>query len=152
MGIPKGAAKRFLEAALVYTGEDCLLWPYSTIDGYGQMKIAGRHIRVTRLVCAAEHGPAPPGTDAAHSCHTPGCVARRHLRWATRKENMADAIERGTTIKGTRNHNAKLTDDDVRDIRYLATWMTQTEVGRIYGIGQDQVSRIVNRVCWTHIT
>lgn len=87
---------------LKYEGSSCLYWPYYTGGkGYGQIEIDGQRLYVHRLVCEAVNGPPPtPEHQAAHSCgkgHL-GCVARNHLRWATRIENEADKILHGTRI------------------------------------------------------
>jgi len=103
VGTLPGAAKKFFhEIVLAYDGDDCLIWPFANIKGYAQIRINGRTSLVTRLVCEAEHGPAPTDSlDAAHSCgkgHL-GCVTKRHLSWKTRLENMADAIAHGTMTR-----------------------------------------------------
>lgn len=90
----------FREVVVGYTGDDCLLWPFSKSNkGYGTINHDGRNLTVSRFLCAEVNGPPPtPDHVAAHSCgrgHT-GCVNPRHLRWATRTENEADKIIHGT--------------------------------------------------------
>jgi len=91
--------KAFLQSAISYRGDECLLWPFSrNADGYGTLKGYGKSDLVHRLVCEAICGPAPPlKTDAAHSCGNGhlGCVNPSHLRWATRSENVQDALLHG---------------------------------------------------------
>ncbi len=106
------AGRYFREVVLVYDGTDCLLWPYSCNDsGYGRMQFDGRVQIVSRLACEEEHGPAPtPKHDAAHSCgkgHL-ACVAKRHMSWKTRAENMADKIVHGTSSRGIKSGAAKI--------------------------------------------
>src|SRR5688572_8725373 len=76
-GDPLGSAERrrkarlFLdEVVLKHVGNDCLLWPFSSVKGYGQIRIDGKTRLITRIACEAEHGPAPtPTHQAAHSCN-----------------------------------------------------------------------------------
>jgi len=53
---------------------------------------------------------------------------------------------------GEKNGCAKLTEDDVREIRRrYAGGETQAALGREYGVGQTTISWIVNRKHWRHI-
>jgi hypothetical protein len=94
----------FREVVLVYDGEDCLLWPYGRDGwGYGRIWIDGRTHNVHRLACEMEHGlPSDARLEAAHSCGNGhlACVNRKHVRWATPKENSADKFVHGTMYRG----------------------------------------------------
>lgn len=90
-----------------------------------------------------------------------------NLEWATYSENTKHAYDLGLNyvsekqIKATSEANrgsgsalSKLTEDEVIEIRYVYENdpdITQKELGKRYGVGQDEVSRIVNRKIWTHI-
>jgi hypothetical protein len=107
----RGNTKAFLELAIKYIGNDCLLWTLRNDRGYGTIHIDGKRHRVSRLVCARVHGPSPyHAQDVAHSCGVPACVNPGHLRWATHTENMRDKIDHGT-------NGVKLNDSIVRAIR-----------------------------------
>lgn len=87
------------------------------------MRVNGQSQNVHRLVCETEHGPAPFGYEAAHSCGNGhlGCVNRNHLSWKTRAGNAADMVAHGTSAKGEGHGLAKLTEDAVREIRRFGT-------------------------------
>jgi hypothetical protein len=75
-------------------------------------------VKVHRLVCEAFHGPAPEGcTDVAHNDGNRDNPRADNLRWATRKENMADCIVHGTLRHGETHQSARLTDAQVVEIR-----------------------------------
>lgn len=82
-----------LTFALASDTDECIIWPHGvTTSGYPSMG-AGKP-RAHRYVCEQKHGPAPKGrNDAAHSCLNRLCINPKHLRWATRAENMADSMK-----------------------------------------------------------
>jgi predicted DNA-binding protein (UPF0251 family) len=55
--------------------------------------------------------------------------------------------------RGENHKSSKLTDSDVLEIRHL--WatkvMNQPAMALKYGVGQDEISRIVHRKRWNHI-
>lgn len=70
---------------------------------------SSRNAFVNRLVCAAFHGPEPfPRADARHLDGNPANNRPENLAWGTRKENMADSIRLGRTIRSAKTI-AKLT-------------------------------------------
>lgn len=125
----------------------CLIWPFSRkSNGYGQLTVSGSKRYAHRLMCEAAHGTPPkPDSEAAHSCGAgkSGCVHPKHLRWASRRENEADKIIHGTTaLTGERHPGAKVTDDDVIQIRSLRGVMPQRVIAARFGICQAHVSSI----------
>lgn len=153
-GTPAGEPEKFVrEIAAQYCGNDCLIWPYTKSRyGYGELFLGGRKGQkksAHRLVCEIVHGlPSRRKMDAAHSCGNRACVNPRHLRWATRTENMADTLAHGTRIRGARNSHAKLTESDVREIRLLADTMTQPQLAARFGVGVGAISCIHQRRSW----
>lgn len=149
----RGEPRRFLDAvALVYDGHDCLIWPFARNGyGYGLIRDGGAMVLVPRLICEAVHGPPPtPKHEAAHSCGKghEGCVAKRHLRWATRVENFADKIVHGTIVRGEWHTSAKLTEADVRAIRALEGTASQRALAKRFGVSQRTVGQIQRREHW----
>lgn len=114
----KGEPVAFLLAALRFSGDDCVAWPFNRNQkGYGQVVIEGRPYRASRILCGWAHGGAPDASyQAAHHCGNPSCVNPSHLRWASQSENEKDKIRHGTFATGSRVNGAKITDDLARAI------------------------------------
>lgn len=154
-GASPGEPLRWIEEHARYQGDDCLRWPFEIGRyGYGVVKHNGQKRVASRVMCELAHGPAPePDMDAAHSCGNGqrACMNPNHLSWKTRTGNVHDAMDHGTWKHGTMDPNAKLNEDDVRDIRRLAATMTRQEIADIYGVSQSHVTRIVNRDQWAWV-
>jgi len=89
-------------------------------------------------------------TDAAHSCGERMCINPRHLRWATRKENEADKVAHGRDIRGERSGTARLTRQQVDDIRrrYDRGGITQRHLATFYGVHIMTINDIIQRRTW----
>jgi len=138
----------FQEVVLKYEGDDCLIWPFSTSEGYGRI---GDHV-VSRLLCEEIHGPPPtPDHQAAHGCGRghEGCVAKGHPSWKAPVANNADKKAHGTFLRGARANTAKLTEEQVREIRHLKKdGLSAIEIGGRFGISQWSVFDIASRRTW----
>lgn len=158
-----GEAWRFLrEVVLTYEGDSCLTWPYCKSEsGYGRIGSAEGNFYVHRLACEQEHGPAPsPDLVAAHYCgrgHL-GCVAKKHVRWATYAENYADAVRHGTATKliaprprGERNGSAKLTEREIHQLRLCKGTVSGRAAARLFGIAESTLRAIWSGKTWSHI-
>lgn len=153
--VRRGDAQEFFEGLLTHRDDrTCVPWPFTTSgsDKRPWMKRKGVRGFVARFLCAEAHGGEPgPQFQVAHSCGNKDCVNPTHLRWDTPKGNAADKIAHGTTSRGERHGAAKLTAEQVREIRGLEGKMPKTEIGRRYGINSMHVLRLMRRERWAHI-
>ena len=102
------------------TGSGCLEWDGCRVKGYGQIVDPSqprRRLRAPRAAWMAIHGPIPSGYLVCHKCDNPPCFEPSHLFLGTNAENLGDMREKGRSARGLRQHAAKLSDDQVRDIR-----------------------------------
>lgn len=76
-----------------------------------------------------------------------------NLEWVTPSENLRHAYKHGLiSKKGEKHHFHKLKDDDIREIRMLLNGnLTQLEIGSLFNVGQDVISRIKNKKVWAHV-
>lgn len=118
-----GALHQWILDHVDHAGDECLPWPFGrNKQGYGFATINGKQGVANREMCRLAHGEPPsPDHDAAHTCRgaSSGCINPNHLKWKTRKENMADKRADGTHYAGSRHFMAKLTDKDVAAIRAM---------------------------------
>ena len=126
--------------------------------GYGVVCVLpiGRELKAHRVAWVLHNGvPIPPESPVVrHSCDNPSCVNPAHLMTGTQTDNVNDAVERGRNSagKGERHHLAKLTEDDIREIRKLkGEGATCRALGRQFGVGGDQISRICTLKVWQEV-
>lgn len=78
-----------------------------------------------------------------------------NLEWCTVKENINYASSQGrlNDVKGIKNANAFLKEDQVLEIRRLAATnqFKQCEIAMLFGLDEKHVSLIVLRKRWKHI-
>lgn len=151
--------RRLLAGDVTPDETGCIIWPGAKTDkGYGHVNRDGRNTLVSHLVLESLVEPRPsPDHDAAHAphdvCGNRACVNVAHLRWATRRENMDDRKTDGTLPRGERHGHAKLTADDVREIRrlYARDDVTQQNLSDRFGVTRSMVGSIVRGQAWTHV-
>ena len=118
------------------------------------------HMRsIHRLVCEAFHGEPPsPKHHAAHGDGDMGNNRPENIRWATPAENCADRRRHGTDPIGERNPRARLTAEQVREIR--ATYAnagkyikrgTRAALAKKFGVPVGSIKDVAYGRSWRHI-
>ena len=148
MKAPKGGPLEWISAHSNYEGDGCLIWPFARgTNGYAKARANPTH-----AMCKAVHGQRPSDEhEVAHSCgkgHL-GCIHPGHLRWATRRENLADKEIHGTVVRGSAIKNSKLTEGDVATMRRLG-W-TASEAARAFGVTRATASKAIAGKTWRHV-
>lgn len=105
---------------------------------------------VNRLVLLAFKGPPPAGMEGCHNDGNHRNNKLANLRWDTHSGNERDKERHGTGNHGERNRSAKLTIDQVREIRqlYASGEYSYSQLARIYGITVGTTHSLVNRNTW----
>lgn len=138
----------------------CIDWRLKkrTPDGYGIVTIEKKKYLAHRAAYCVAHGlpfDAIRGKVVRHACNNPGCVNPDHLMLGTQADNIRDKMEHGRIDqqRGERHYRARLSEEDVRAIRarYQAGGITQTALGKEYGVTQSVIARILSRKAWSHL-
>ena len=118
----------------------CWNWPMLRQDGYSD-----RITRNGQRYCAyvwfyiEAKGPVPAGMVIDHTCHNRACVNPHHLEAVSQQVN----VQRGGI--------AKVTPEQVREIRALKGKVPSYKVGPRYGISPISVYLIWQRKTWGNI-
>lgn len=101
------------------------------------------------LVLESFVGPRPKGCEAAHNDNNRSNNLLSNLRWATKKENMADKIKHGT-IGGEYAGGVKLTASQAIEI--YNSPLSETALSKRYGVTRSQIGRIKRGERWMYVT
>lgn len=154
-GASPGAPLKWINGNADYTGDDCLTWPFEIGRyGYGTIKHDGKRRVASRVMCEVAHGkPSNEALQAAHSCGNGhlGCMNPRHLRWATKRQNIEDMKLHGTFGAAQMKKATVLNPEKVRAIRSMAGQMTQKGIARAIGVSACVVGKVVRGESWTWV-
>lgn len=134
--------------------DGCHIWTGSKDrKGYGQLRIDKKLFYAHRIAWELVNGPIPDGMYACHICDNPACCNPSHIFIGTQSDNMRDASVKGRSAKGQEITCAKLTEDDVRDIRLAySRGERQWSIAKRYGSNNHKiVSDIVTGKTWKHV-
>ena len=116
--------------------------------GYGHISNLGKWYCAHRLSWMLFNGPIPDGLYVCHKCDNRKCVNPNHLFLGTQKDNVNDMFlkGRGNRVRGEQHPFSKLSNVDIHMIVYMykTKLFTQQTIAKLYGVGQDHISRIVN--------
>jgi hypothetical protein len=134
----------------VKKGTGCWLWQAAASErGYGKI-FQGRKLRSAHRVSWEIHnGKIPSGLMVLHRCDTPGCVRPDHLFLGTCLDNLRDAARKNRMHPGEANGSAKLTFQQVKEIREkLSRGSVQRRLAGEYGISTTAIWKIAHRMQW----
>lgn len=108
--------------------------------------------RIHRLLLLAFVGPKPDGLVTRHLNGNPLDNRLENLCYGTYAENRADAKSHGTERRGSSHVNAKLTEEQVAEIRRLkaTSAVTYRELSERFGVSAGVLCNIVSGKRWKH--
>ena len=132
----------------VVKSDDCWLWTAGhTPDGYGMVKVYGRHHGAHRVSWTLTNGPIPDGLAVLHRCDNPPCCRPDHLFLGTLGDNNRDRASKGRSGHGGgRRRKVPQADRDAIRSIYAAGGVTKKELGLRYGVTAMGVTYIIREV------
>lgn len=124
----------------------CRVWAGgAAAKGYGGIRFKGRMDKAHRVSYMIFVGPIPSEMHVLHSCDNRKCIEPAHLFLGTNADNIKDKCKKDRSGK-------KLTIDLVKEIRraYAGRKVSQTALGRAFGVNPSNISRAVNGKRWAH--
>jgi hypothetical protein len=113
----------------------------------------GRWITVHRAVALAFIGEPPtPLHEVGHLNHDKRDNRPDNLAWVTRQENIAQRDAAGRGAWGTRINTAKLTPEQVREIRLRgAAGERPAELARVFSVSAMHAGNIIKGAVWKRL-
>ena len=118
------------------------------------LRIEGRAYTcsVHQLVMEAFVGPCPAGLQVRHLDGDKLNCRLDNLAYGTAQENHDDKQRHGTTARGERDGNSKLTAEQVREMRRrMSDGESPKLVGPAFGVSDVLAYLIRNRRIWRHL-
>ena len=127
--------------------DECWEWKgFRTSGGYGMYSRKGAH----RIAYELTFGPVPTGLWVCHHCDNRECCNPAHLFLGTARDNAMDMVTKGRGVdnSGERNGQAKLTNNQVIEMRRLfASGVPTKELAKSFSLSYHGARAIVtNRV------
>ena len=125
-------------------------------ETYGSLSLHGKKYGAHRLAYMIAHNvELGPRDFICHTCDNPKCINADHLFLGNNSINMLDAVAKGRNryfkpdVRGEKNGSAKLTEEDVLEIRRLvANGRMQRETAYRFHVHESLVNHIVHRRAW----
>jgi hypothetical protein len=121
------------------------------VHSSGYLRIAARDdgrakdLYIHRMVLEAFAGLAPEGHEADHINKARADNRLSNLRWITAQQNKANR----TFLRGERSPNARLTQEQVLQIRAANDVSLDGFFASQFGVGRRHVNDIRRKVCWS---
>jgi hypothetical protein len=115
-------------------------------DGYYDIRFERQVRTLHSLIVERQVGRRSSHDEVCrHLCGHPWCVNPEHLLLGSAKENMADQTNHGTRVCGERHPRARLTDQQVVEIRALLRDETDSAIARRFGVSRSCINDIRHR-------
>lgn len=131
--------------------DGCWLWLGAVApSGYPNFWLNGTNVGAHRVALELKLGrPIGPGLVARHTCDVRACVRPAHLIEGTYLDNERDKHARGRGARGERQGLARLTADQVAQIR--TDRRSTRAIARAIGVSQTTVRDVLSRRTWRHV-
>lgn len=143
--------ERFHSYYTINENTGCWVWDKCSSESeYGRFHAYGKCFPAHRFSYELHVGKIPKGLVACHKCDNPPCVNPNHIFIGTHLDNTIDMHRKGRGRYGENHGRAKLTINDVNEIRkdYNTGGITQRKLAEKYGVSKSTIGAITTRTNW----
>lgn len=148
-----GRVRRVGKATGAITGHILAILPIT--HGYLGCRLSknnhAKTVRLHQIVASAFLGSCPKGYEINHKDSDKRNCSPNNLEYVTHQENQAQAINNGLYKRGRELPQAKLSEEDVREIRRLRGVISQRQLAKQFNVSQPLIKEIQLGRIWTHI-
>jgi hypothetical protein len=134
---------------------DCWKWHGTKLNGtYGHFKLNKKMILAHRLSYEYHNNcQIKEGNIILHSCDNPECTNPNHLKEGTQLENIIDRQNKNRQNKGEQQRSAKLTEQQVKEIRLKYSYknITHSKLANEYQVATSTITQVLNYYNWKDI-
>lgn len=134
--------------------DECWLWTSANTNGYGDFWDGKKNYKATRWGYTHFIGEIPEGMLICHTCDNPPCQNPKHWFLGSVADNNQDKISKNRFKPnlGIKHGMAKLTDNNIREIRQLRKeGYTLKTISAKYNVTESNISGIAKGKTWKHI-
>lgn len=135
----------------------CRLWlAGKNKTGYGYFWLNGSNTYAHRVSYELAYGEFCSNLYICRKCDIPSCVEPTHLFLGTAKDNTKDMFAKGRQnyscqAKGEDHVRAKLTVQQVNEIRQIARKISQKDLASKYNVTRGTIYRVQTNKFWRHV-
>lgn len=153
--VVQGDAMTRFQARIKVMPSGCHEWQGGKLtDNYGSFRYQNKSWPAHRWLWTQTYGEIMAGIVVRHKCDNPPCANLAHLELGTVADNSSDMVNRDRSLKGSKNHEAKLDEAKVRDIRVAIRDKTSTQLALAitHGVTPTCINSIIRGRSWKHVT
>ncbi len=121
-------------------------------NGYLNIRYNRKKIMAHRVSWILYKGNIPDNLWICHSCDNRRCTNPDHLFLGTPKENSEDRDKKLRGLQGSRHHKAKLTEENVMEIKkMLKLGISSQKIAREFCVTDGTIWFIKHEKTWRHL-
>ena len=120
-------------------------------DGYPHYYRDGKCRKIVRHLWEIIYGKQSRSDFLLHTCDNPKCINLNHIKLGSPKENTHDMLSKNRQAKGSKNGNAKLSEQLVYDIKQIGFTKSERILARMFNINRATIGYIRRGQTWKHI-